>query len=114
MIDGLRGEYNISTLVKSHDEVITYWTDYFGGSMTSLRKYNTDPTVAPKALHRFRPEDVHIRTGEGDRLQVTPYRGLALSADKRQHASCATNLFAEFEELQTPRPCVCRMFVVIA
>lgn len=31
MIDGLRGEYNISTLVKSHDEVITYWTDFFGG-----------------------------------------------------------------------------------
>lgn len=53
--------------------------------MTSLRKYNTDPTVAPKALHRFRPEDVHICTGEGDRLQVTPSRGLALSADERRH-----------------------------
>lgn len=72
MIDGLKGDYSISTLVKSQDEVITYWMDFFWGSVTSLRKCNTDPTVAPKALHRFRPEDVHLCTGEGDRLQVTP------------------------------------------
>lgn len=70
MIDGLLGDYSISTLVKSQDEVITHCTDCWG-SVRSLRKCNTDPTVALKALHRFRPEDVHICTGEGDRLQVT-------------------------------------------
>lgn len=30
MIDGLKGDYSISTLVKSQDEVITYWMDFFG------------------------------------------------------------------------------------
>lgn len=27
MIDGLRGKYSISTLVKSQDEVIAHWKD---------------------------------------------------------------------------------------
>lgn len=30
MIDGLTGDYSISTLVKSQDEVITYWTGILG------------------------------------------------------------------------------------
>lgn len=118
MIDGETGNYTISTLVKSQDEVILYWKDVgLHDSYKHICSENvscTDQTVALKALHWLGSEDVHLCTSEGDRLQVNITHYYYWSDE---WIACVKylkpNFRPEIEELQTLcTDRVCKMFIL--